>query len=204
MLALLAGLALPPEKHDGVGLGPGVRVPAVRPPAIRPPAHAAGVARHATAVAAAGLLGLCAGAEHAYWAMASSVTPLAAIGLAGMGVRGIHRVVGSCAGVLVALPLLVVPRPPAVLLAAIAVLALPTEAYMRKNYALALVSFTPLILAMTALADLSSDAHQLVVDRGVQTVLGALVGLGVGTAFEVVARQRRTRGRSQSVSGPVQ
>ena len=184
--ALLVGIALPAERQLGtgpsVGTGPAATAGAPRAP---------GVARHATAVAAAGLLGLCTGAEHAYWAMASSVTPLAAIGLAGMGVRGLHRVVGSCAGVLVAFPLLVLPQPAALLLVAVAVLALPTEAYMRTNYALAMVFFTPLILAMTALADPGSDGQQLVVDRGIQTVLGALVGLGVGIGFEVAARRRR-------------
>ena len=181
VVAILAGLALPPEALPGAG----------SPRAAEQPAQAAGVARHVAAVAAAGLLGLSAGTEHAYWAMASAVTPLAAVGLAGMGIRGIHRVVGTCAGVLVAVPLLAVPQPAALLLAAVVAFALPTEAYMRRNYALALVFFTPLILSMTALADPAGDGHQLAVDRGVQTVLGALVGLGVGIGFEVAARRRR-------------
>ena len=48
---------------------------------------------------------------------------------------------------------------------------------------------------MTALADPGSDGRQLVVDRGVQTVLGALVGLAVGIAFEVLVRWVRRRRR---------
>lgn len=56
----------------------------------------------------------------------------------------------------------------------------PTEYFMRRNYGCALLFFTPPILLMTQLASPGSPAGPLIMDRALQTVLGATVGVAVG------------------------
>ncbi|MFD1210554.1 FUSC family protein [Arthrobacter sp. GCM10027362] len=146
---------------------------------------------HVCAVTLAGLLAQRVGAQHGYWAMASAVVPLSAVGFTGIVGRGLHRMLGTAAGVLLAIPVFAVLQAPVALMAAIALMMFPTEMYMRRNYALALAFFTPLILAMTALVDLSgTDGGQLFLDRSVQTLMGAIVGLGVGVAAELALPRR--------------
>jgi uncharacterized membrane protein YccC len=63
-----------------------------------------------------------------------------------------------------------------------------TELFMTRHYGLAMVSFTPVILLMTQLAA-PIDPAVLILERGVETLVGALVGILV----VVAVRQRAAR-----------
>lgn len=135
-------------------------------------------ATYVVAVGAAGAVVILFGGGHAYWAMASAAVPLAAADLPGRVHRGIHRILGTFAG-LVLTALILLPGPSPMLLAIpVILLQFPTEMLMTRNYALALTFFTPLILLMTQLAHPIPKAD-LLVDRAVETVIGAVVGIAV-------------------------
>jgi uncharacterized membrane protein YccC len=51
-----------------------------------------------------------------------------------------------------------------------------TELFMTRHYGLAMVSFTPVILLMTQLAA-PADPYVLIAERGVETVVGAVIGI---------------------------
>ena len=75
-----------------------------------------------------------------------------------------------------------VPGGQAVVLALLVVLfQFTTELFMTRHYGLAMVSFTPVILLMSQLAD-PIDPTVLILERGVETLVGALVGIAVVVA----------------------
>ncbi|MEU1205767.1 FUSC family protein [Nocardia sp. NPDC005825] len=139
--------------------------------------------RYAVAVSGAGLAGLGLGVGHANWAMASAAVPLAALDAGTHLSRGLHRVAGTFLGLGLSAVLLI-PGPRPVLTGAL-VLALlfPTELYMARNYALALGFFTPLIMLTTSLS-VTTSPGRLLIDRGVDTVLGVAVGVLVAVGPE--------------------
>lgn len=144
--------------------------------------RAAGIIRHAmtyaVAVGTGGLLGELLIGEHAYWAMASAAVPLAAADLPGRISRGVHRVLGTFSGLLLTGLILLFDPGPLVLAVAVVALQFPTEYFMPRNYGYALTFFTPLILLMTQLAN-PIPRSALIVDRGLETLLGAAVGIVV-------------------------
>ncbi|MDQ0092853.1 FUSC family protein [Paeniglutamicibacter psychrophenolicus] len=152
------------------------------PGAVRPvepvisPAILVHALRYVLAVGTAGAAGILSGIGHPYWAMAAGAVPLAAETLGARIVRGIHRVVGTLAGVGMT-ALILLPQPPIMLLGlAVVVLQFPSELFMARHYGLALVFFTPLILVMTYLAS-PTDPGVLMADRAVETMVGAAAGV---------------------------
>ena len=152
--------------------------------------------RYALATAAAGLVGLGVGLDHANWAMTAAAVPLAVItsgeplDLRAVVDRAGHRVAGTLVGLLVtAAVLLPEPRPALLALVAIALL-FPTELFLTRHYGVALGFFTPLIMLMTELAA-PSDPLALLAARGADTVLG--VAAGVAAAALVSGRARLPR-----------
>lgn len=145
--------------------------------------------RYLVAVGAAGAIGILSGTGHAYWAMAAAAVPLAAADTSSRVRRGVHRILGTFAGVgLTALVLW--PQPPAIVLAVVVMLfQFPTELFMARHYALAMLFFTPVILLMTQLAN-PIDPRFLIADRAAQTVVGAVVGILVVIAFRRFPRLR--------------
>ncbi len=153
--------------------------------------------RHLAAVGVAGVVAVLSGIGHPHWAMAAAAVPLAGADMPSSVHRGIHRIVGTFLGLaVVALILFPGPLSPmqyfpgreALVLAAIVVLCqFPTEMFMLRHYGLAMVFFTPVILLMAQLA-MPVDPVRLVVDRGAETVIGAVVGIA---AVVLVRRQRR-------------
>ncbi|MFE3541482.1 FUSC family protein [Nocardia sp. NPDC059177] len=135
-------------------------------------------ARYALAISIAGGIGLLLGVGHANWVMAGAAVPLAAASARDRINRGLHRVAGTVLGLLVTAPLLIPGPSPAVLALAIIALLYPTELFMARHYALALGFFTPLIISMTELAS-PADPLTMLTDRGVDTLLGAAVGIAV-------------------------
>ncbi|OMC09347.1 FUSC family protein [Mycolicibacterium fortuitum] len=150
--------------------------------ACAPTAPAQGVMvhaiRYATAVAAAGTAGVLLGVEHANWAIAAAAGPLAAADTGGRVRRGVHRLLGTLVGLVVA-ALLLVPHPNEYVLAiCLMVLLFPTELFMAHHHAVALGFFTPLIMLMTDLAE-PAEPLALLADRGIDTVIGVAAAISV-------------------------
>lgn len=164
------------------GLGPWWRARGTQRVAERPvphPVEGRHVARGALSVALAGTLATAFQIGHPYWAMVSAVVPLAAKAWEAQVVRGIHRIVGTGLGLVLAGVLLAADLPTAALVVAIVVLQGAAELLIGRNYALALVAITPLALLMVSLAS-PIPTGVLLQDRAVETVIGVLVGMGVG------------------------
>ncbi|SER18535.1 Fusaric acid resistance protein-like [Mycobacterium sp. 88mf] len=139
------------------------------------PIHAA---RYAAAVTAAGTAGLFLGVDHANWAIAAAAGPLAAADTSGRVRRGVHRLMGTLIGLVVA-ALLLVPHPDEYILAiCVMVLLFPTELFMAHHHAIALGFFTPLIMLMTDLAE-PAEPLALLAYRGIDTVIGVAAAIGV-------------------------
>lgn len=140
------------------------------------PEHLATGAMYVVAVGLAGSLATAMGWGHPYWAMASAAIPLSAAGLSAGMARGFHRVIGTYAGLVVAALALGAFTHPVFLVLLVIALQFPTELYIMRHYGLSLVFFTPLILAMTYLAN-PGPLRGLVLDRAAETTIGAVIGM---------------------------
>ncbi|HKE71959.1 MAG TPA: FUSC family protein [Nocardioidaceae bacterium] len=136
----------------------------------------------AIGVAAAGTIATASGVGRPYWAMISAVVPLMAFDFNSQVVRGLHRVIGTFIGLGLAWLLLELDLPDALTVIFVAGLQLITELLVGRNYALALVSITPLALLIVHLAAPVIPIHDLLADRGLETVIGVAIGLLVGYA----------------------
>jgi len=149
------------------------------------------LARNAGSVLVSGGLATAVGIGHPYWAMVSAVVPLAARDVRSQVVRGVHRVAGTLLGLGLAALLLAVDLADLVLILVITTLQAAAELLVGRNYALALVAITPLALLMVHLVS-AVPAGALLLDRGVETVIGVAVGLLVGW----LTRSRTAAGRA--------
>ncbi|MGF9663924.1 FUSC family protein [Arthrobacter crystallopoietes] len=133
---------------------------------------------NAVAALAAGTIATMVGLGHNYWAMVAAVAPIAGPSLAQRIKKGVHRILGTFAGV-VAAGLLLAPHPaPWVLVLMVIVLQFAAEMFVLRHYALALIFITPLALIMTELSA-PTNPEELMVDRALQTAIGALVGISL-------------------------
>ncbi len=177
--AATAGLAL---LIGGVGgYGRAWRDPSLRTrprPATVEAVQTRHVLRAVLGVLVAGSVATAAGIGHPYWAMVSAVVPLAAPNLEAGLHRGVQRVLGTAAGLVLAGVLLELDLPHLGLVAVVVVLQAAAELLIGRNYAVALVAVTPLALLMVDLMA-SVPTRTLLLDRGVETVIGVLVGVGV-------------------------
>lgn len=146
--------------------------------ALDPRAVRVHAARYLIAVGTAGALGVLGGAGHANWTMAAAAVPLAATDRKSRIVRGIHRVVGTFAGILLTALILLPGFDRTTLTVLLMVLLFPTELFMMRHYGLAMMFFTPAILLMSQLANPISR-FVLITDRGIETLLGASIGIAV-------------------------
>ncbi|MFI5426412.1 FUSC family protein [Aeromicrobium sp. UC242_57] len=115
---------------------------------------------------------------HPYWGMVASVVPLTAPNLLAMAHRGMHRIVGTLAGVAIAGAFLLLDPSPTMLVLAIIVCQVATELIVMRHYAMALVFITPLALLMGQLAH-PMPTGEVVAQRAVETILGVAIGLAV-------------------------
>ncbi|HAP89704.1 MAG TPA: FUSC family protein [Arthrobacter bacterium] len=135
-------------------------------------------ARYLIAVVIAGTLGVLGGAGHANWTMAAAAVPLAATNMKSRILRGIHRVIGTLAGILLTAVILLPEFDRTTLTVLLMVLLFPTELFMMRHYGLAMMFFTPAILLMSQLA-YPISRHVLVTDRAIETLVGASIGMAV-------------------------
>jgi len=140
---------------------------------------------YAVAAAIAGGIATAAGLGHNYWAMVAAVVPLVGPTVAHRMGRGVHRILGTFAGLAVTMALLL-PRPePWVMVLIVVSLQFAAEMFILRHYSLAQIFVTPLALVMTQLAH-RSDPMVLVQDRAIETVIGA----GVGMILVLLMHQR--------------
>jgi hypothetical protein len=144
--------------------------------------------RDSVAVLVAGATAVGLGIGHPYWAMVSAVAPLGARGVTGQLGRAVHRVVGTLLGLLPAAALLALDLRGVALVLLVAVLQFATELLVGRNYGLALLFITPLALLMGQTAH-HVRAGGLLLDRGVETVVGSVVGVAVLAAVHALARR---------------
>lgn len=118
------------------------------------------------------------GLSHPYWAMVAAVAPITPPRHRDRFVRSLHRIVGTLAGVILAGFLLSFPTLPWQFVVWIIILQFLGELYVARNYALALLFITPVALMMTQLAA-PMDLKDLLAARFVETLIGAIVAIGV-------------------------
>ncbi|MDR4534466.1 FUSC family protein [Glutamicibacter sp. PS] len=146
-------------------------------------------------VLVAGTVGITLQVEHLQWIMVGAVVPLAAGSARGRLKRGAHRIAGTLVGMGVLLGIYYLQ--PSELMLGFVILALifPTEAYMVRNYGLALSFFTPVIILMLQLAN-PMLGDQVMWDCAIGNLLGVILGIAAAAVFE-------RRPRTQYASGAV-
>ncbi|WP_026534846.1 FUSC family protein [Arthrobacter sp. H14] len=148
--------------------------------------------RYLVAAGIAGSIATMAGIGHSYWAMVAAVVPIAAPTLTGRLTRAVHRIVGTLGGVGVTAVILSLPLEAWHIVLLIVALQFLAEMFVMRHYTLALFFITPLALLMSYVVT-QGDAVQLLVDRTVETVIGALVGVVVVVLM---------RDRAKALGGP--
>ena len=134
--------------------------------------------RYAVAISFAGTIAILLGLGHANWAIAGAAVTLAAADPRGRLWRGVHRLLGTVAG-LALTAVILAPELSARTSAFLVILLLfPTEMFMAVNYAVALSFFTPMIMLMTELAA-PIGVSELLSTRAAGTLVGVLTGFAV-------------------------
>jgi uncharacterized membrane protein YccC len=144
----------------------------------------------------AGAVAAVAGLGHAAWATMGSTAVLQGESTRHAVVRALQRGAGTVAGALLAWPLLAAPLGFWGTAAVVVVLQTVTETIVGRHYGLAMLTITPMALLMTSLAH-PADPSALALDRALDTVLGAVVGV-----LAVVLVHPRTRLRASETPGP--
>jgi len=135
------------------------------------------VARVAIVTVVGIALGLVLDPERAYWIVGAAI---AVIGVAADRraalTRGMHRMIGTIIGAGVYLLLAPLPIPALWLALVLGVLQFTIELFVVRNYALALVFITPLVLLLTGAATGTVDTVAVATERVVDTLVGAALG----------------------------
>ncbi len=144
------------------------------------------------------LLGAAAGVlvdpVRAYWIVAAGVTVVGiSVARSATLSRGIHRMIGTVVGAGVYVALVAIPWTPLWIAVLLAALQLGIELVITRNYALALVMITPLVLVLTGAASGEFGSVAIAGERVVDTVVGSLLALAV-TAVPLPRISRAPRG----------
>lgn len=127
----------------------------------------------------AGTIATASGIGRPYWAMVGAVVPLAARALPIQVVRGLHRVVGTGLGLVVAWVILELDPSGLAAVLVVGLLQAGAELLVGRNYALALVCVTPLALMMVQLVA-PVPVGEILSDRALETVIGVVIGMVLG------------------------
>lgn len=136
----------------------------------------------------------------AYWIVAAGVT-VVGISVARTAIvgRGIHRMVGTVLGAGVYLLLVLFPWQPLGIAVLLAALQLGIELVITRNYALALVLITPLVLVLTGAAAGDFGTVPIAGERVVDTIVGSV--LAVAVTFVPLPLPRRNRSEDSRARG---
>jgi uncharacterized membrane protein YccC len=147
--------------------------------------------RAATAVTAAGLVGVALSLDNIYWASLTALAVLQGPDQRATRRRAWHRMAGTLAGLAIAWVLLSWGLALPAVVAVIAVLQLLVEVVIPFNYWLAVTLFTPLALLLATIAVASQHAGALVVLRLEETIVGSVAALSAGHLLWPRAASRR-------------
>ena len=133
---------------------------------------------HVAAIAISGAIAIQVGFGHGYWAMIAATAALVGATAAHRVARGVHRIIGAFAGLVIAGFLLSLHLGTWQTILVVLVLQFFLELFVTRHYALAQTFVTPLALLMTEVAR-PTNPWTLMRDRGVETVIGASVGMAI-------------------------
>ncbi|SDB93931.1 Fusaric acid resistance protein-like [Raineyella antarctica] len=134
------------------------------------------IVRMGGATLVTGALTTLMGIGHPYWGMVAAAAPLAAPTTGRQVQRGLHRIIGTLGGlVIAALCLLFLPQGLPIIIAII-IFQAGAELFVIRNYTLGLLSITPLALLMGQLVH-PQPIGTVLWDRGVETAVGVLVSV---------------------------
>ncbi|MCX7523285.1 FUSC family protein [Microbacterium sp. STN6] len=150
------------------------------------------IAQNLVGVIVAGWLATLIGAGHSYWAVVSVVAVLPPPRAAHSIARSVHRIVGTALGVVVTALVLLPGPPPLVVVIVIALAQFGAEILVGRHYGAALLFITPLAISVSHLAT-PVPVPQLLLDRVIETALGASIGLLIVLATRALDRGRAVR-----------
>lgn len=154
--------------------------------------------RTAVAVAIAGAAAAGFNVDHAYWAMAAAVLMLhQGFDWQRTVQRGIERTLGTWAGLVLAGAILVVTPVGPWLALTIGALQFAIEMLVVRNYALAVIFITPAALTIAAGGHPVSNVPDLLLARGIDTLIGCAVALLV---LRLTQRGRTLSGPAASIA----
>jgi uncharacterized membrane protein YccC len=165
------------------------RRPAIDPTVFGDPRVWLTVAQNVLGVVVAGGIALHFGFGHAYWAVVSLVAVIPPARAAHSISRSLHRIGGTIAGVGVTAALLFWSPPALVVIGVVVVCQFCTEMLIGRHYGSALIFITPMALAVSHLAS-PAPLSSLVIDRVLETVLGAGIGIGLVLVARWIERVR--------------
>lgn len=143
---------------------------------------------HVVSVIVAGFIALAVGFGHGYWAMIASTAPLVGATAAHRVARGLHRILGTCGGLVITGFLLSFPMLAWQRVTVVIVLQFFVELFIVRNYSLAHLFITPLALIMTEVVRPTSP-WLLIRDRGIETLIGAAIGMLLVVAVYQIGRR---------------
>ena len=146
--------------------------------------------QYAVAAVLAGSIATLLGIGHNYWAMVAATVPLVGQSVRHRVYRGLQRILGTFGGLVLTALILFPGLEPWQMVLVIAACQFGAEMFIARQYALAQVVVTPLALVSTELAH-PSNPWQLLTDRGIETLIGAAVGMAVVLALHL--RQDKLR-----------
>jgi uncharacterized membrane protein YccC len=115
--------------------------------------------------------------DRAYWIVGAAVAVVGVVADRRAAFsRGLHRMIGTILGAGVYLLLAPLPMPALGLALLLAVLQFAIELFVVRNYALALVFITPLVLLLTGAATGAVDSVAVATERVIDTLAGAALG----------------------------
>jgi hypothetical protein len=160
--------------------------------AIRTGSHIRHVmVRVAIAVPIAGLAASALGFGHAYWAMAAAMLVLhQGSDRVQTLQRGVERLLGTWAGLALAAVILLIHPQGGWLVAVLALLNFAIQVVVVRNYTLAAVFITATALTMSSGAR-RVDVGDVLIDRGIDTLIGCVVGIAV--YLSLIRRQEPRR-----------
>lgn len=135
------------------------------------------VARVAIVTVVGIALGLVLDPDRAYWIVGAAIAVIGVVAdRRAAFTRGLHRMIGTVVGAGVYLLLAPLPLPALWLALVLGVLQFTIELFVVRNYALALVFITPLVLLLTGAATGAVDTVAVATERVVDTLVGAALG----------------------------
>ncbi|MCC3273605.1 FUSC family protein [Arthrobacter zhangbolii] len=147
--------------------------------------------QYAVAASLAGSIATLLGIGHNYWAMVAATVPLVGQTVRHRVYRGLQRILGTFGGLLLTALILLPGLEPWQMVLVIAACQFGAEMFIARQYALAQVVVTPLALVSTELAHPSNPMH-LLQDRGIETLIGAAVGMAVVLAMHLRRKHLRS------------